>query len=124
MLHYGSQHQPSSALTCLLPSEPTYTARTFFFWFRVDMRAVEITVQNLIGSGLDPKLENNPYLCFVYTSFQVGGTQRQHAQFDGRDNITFFNLHHLRSLSLGRNVPLKSPMATPLAWPTCMGTLL
>ena len=36
------------------------------------MRSVEITIQNLIGSGLDPKLENNPYLCFIYTSFQVG----------------------------------------------------
>ncbi len=37
------------------------------------MRAVEVTIQNLIGSGLDPRLENNPYLCFVYTSFQVLG---------------------------------------------------
>lgn len=36
------------------------------------MRAVEGTIQRLIGSGLDPQLENNPYLCFVYTSFQVG----------------------------------------------------
>ena len=35
------------------------------------MHAVERTIQNLIGSGLDPQLENNPYLCFVYTSFQV-----------------------------------------------------
>lgn len=39
----------------------------------VDMRAIEGTIQRLIGSGLDPKLENNPYLCFVYTSFQVRG---------------------------------------------------
>ncbi len=39
---------------------------------RVDMRSVEGTIQRLIGSGLDPQLENNPYLCFVYTSFQVG----------------------------------------------------
>lgn len=35
------------------------------------MRAVETTIQRLIGSGMDPQLENNPYLCFVYTSFQV-----------------------------------------------------
>ena len=35
------------------------------------MRAVEVTIQNLIGRGLDPKLENSPYLCFVYTSFQA-----------------------------------------------------
>jgi acyl-[acyl-carrier-protein] desaturase len=41
---------------------------------RVDMRAIEVTVQNLIASGLNPKLENNPYLCFVYTSFQVQPT--------------------------------------------------
>eukprot|EP00955_Chlamydomonas_euryale_P101845 365377-Chlamydomonas_euryale.AAC.20 len=38
---------------------------------KVDMRTVEVTIQNLISEGLDPKLENNPYLCFVYTSFQV-----------------------------------------------------
>eukprot|EP00983_Pelagomonas_calceolata_P049361 1141480-Pelagomonas_calceolata.AAC.1 len=36
----------------------------------VDMHSIESTIQRLIGSGLDPKLENNPYLCFVYTSFQ------------------------------------------------------
>lgn len=38
---------------------------------RVDMRAVEGSIQRLIGAGLDPQLENNPYLCFIYTSFQV-----------------------------------------------------
>jgi hypothetical protein len=38
---------------------------------RVDMRAVEVTIQRLIGSGMDPKTENNPYLGFVYTSFQA-----------------------------------------------------
>ena len=31
-----------------------------------------MTIQNLIGSGMDPKTENNPYLGFIYTSFQVG----------------------------------------------------
>lgn len=35
------------------------------------MKAIEVTIQNLIGSGMDPKTENNPYLGFVYTSFQV-----------------------------------------------------
>jgi len=35
------------------------------------MHSVESTIQRLISSGLDPKLENNPYLCFIYTSFQV-----------------------------------------------------
>lgn len=38
---------------------------------RVDLRQVEVTIQNLIGSGMDPKTENNPYLGFIYTSFQV-----------------------------------------------------
>lgn len=35
------------------------------------MKQIEVTIQKLISSGLDPQLENNPYLCFVYTSFQV-----------------------------------------------------
>ncbi len=33
---------------------------------RVDMRQIEITIQNLIGSGMCPKTENNPYLAFMY----------------------------------------------------------
>ena len=35
------------------------------------VQAVEVTIQNLIGSGMDPKTENNPYLGFIYTSFQA-----------------------------------------------------
>lgn len=42
------------------------------------MRAVEVTIQNLIGSGMDPKTENNPYLGFVYTSFQERATKVAH----------------------------------------------
>ena len=38
---------------------------------RVDMKQVERTVQRLISAGMDPRSENHPYLCFVYTSFQV-----------------------------------------------------
>jgi acyl-[acyl-carrier-protein] desaturase len=45
---------------------------------RVNMRAVEVTIQNLIGSGMDPKTENNPYLGFVYTSFQERATKISH----------------------------------------------
>ncbi|GIL89812.1 hypothetical protein Vretimale_16499 [Volvox reticuliferus] len=45
---------------------------------RVDMHSVESTIQRLIGRGLDPKLENNPYLCFVYTSFQERATRISH----------------------------------------------
>ncbi|GLI67555.1 hypothetical protein VaNZ11_011782 [Volvox africanus] len=44
----------------------------------VDMHSVESTIQRLIGRGLDPKLENNPYLCFVYTSFQERATRISH----------------------------------------------
>jgi hypothetical protein len=39
------------------------------------MHAVEVTIQNLISSGMDPKTENNPYLGFVYTSFQERATK-------------------------------------------------
>lgn len=45
---------------------------------RVNTRAVQVTVQNLIGSGMDPKTENNPYLGFVYTSFQERATKVSH----------------------------------------------
>lgn len=45
---------------------------------RVDMRMVEKTVQYLIGSGMDPGTENNPYLGFVYTSFQERATAVSH----------------------------------------------
>lgn len=52
-----------------------------YLWLtgRVNMRAVEVTIQNLIGSGMDPKTENNPYLGFIYTSFQERATKvRKH----------------------------------------------
>ena len=42
---------------------------------RMNMKAVEVTIQNLIGSGMDPRTENNPYLGFVYTSFQERATK-------------------------------------------------
>jgi acyl-[acyl-carrier-protein] desaturase len=42
---------------------------------RVAMKPVETTIQNLIGSGMNPKTENNPYLGFVYTSFQERATK-------------------------------------------------
>ena len=45
---------------------------------RVDLKSVEVTIQNLIGSGMDPKTENNPYLGFVYTSFQERATKVSH----------------------------------------------
>jgi acyl-[acyl-carrier-protein] desaturase len=45
---------------------------------RVNMKAVELTIQNLIGSGMDPKTDNNPYLGFIYTSFQERATKISH----------------------------------------------
>ncbi|BBN03565.1 acyl-[acyl-carrier-protein] desaturase [Marchantia polymorpha subsp. ruderalis] len=45
---------------------------------RVNMRSIEKTIQYLIGSGMDPQTENNPYLGFVYTSFQERATFISH----------------------------------------------
>ena len=41
----------------------------------LDSQAVEVTIQNLIGAGMDPKTENNPYMGFIYTSFQERATK-------------------------------------------------
>eukprot|EP00250_Pteridium_aquilinum_P021487 c25140_g4_i3 orf=278-1534(+) len=45
---------------------------------RVDMRVIEKTIQYLIGSGMDVKAECNPYLGFIYTSFQERATFISH----------------------------------------------
>ncbi|XP_010258459.1 PREDICTED: stearoyl-[acyl-carrier-protein] 9-desaturase, chloroplastic-like [Nelumbo nucifera] len=45
---------------------------------RVDMKKIEKTTQYLIGSGMDPMTENNPYLLFIYTSFQERATFISH----------------------------------------------
>ncbi|KAG2651099.1 stearoyl-[acyl-carrier-protein] 9-desaturase 5, chloroplastic-like [Panicum virgatum] len=45
---------------------------------RVDMRQIEKTIQYLIGSGMDPKTETNPYMGFIYTSFQERATFISH----------------------------------------------
>ncbi|KAF8391772.1 hypothetical protein HHK36_022006 [Tetracentron sinense] len=45
---------------------------------RVDMKQIEKTIQYLIGSGMDPLTENNPYLGFIYTSFQERATFISH----------------------------------------------
>lgn len=53
--------------------------RTFLYLSgRVDMLMIERTVQYLIGAGMDPGTENNPYLGFVYTSFQERATFVSH----------------------------------------------
>jgi len=53
---------------------------------RVDMRQIEVTIQNLIGSGMCPKTENNPYLGFMYTSFQERATKVSHGN-TGRNAV-------------------------------------
>jgi acyl-[acyl-carrier-protein] desaturase len=45
---------------------------------RVDMRAVESTIHHLINNGFDPQTENDPYLGFIYTSFQERATKISH----------------------------------------------
>ncbi len=49
--------------------------RYMYLTGRVNMKSIEVTIQNLIGSGMDPKTENNPYLGFCYTSFQERATK-------------------------------------------------
>lgn len=45
---------------------------------RVDMRAVETTIHHLINNGFDPQTGDDPYLGFVYTSFQERATKISH----------------------------------------------
>lgn len=45
---------------------------------RVDMRSVETTIHHLIKNGFDPQTHNDPYLGFVYTSFQEYATKISH----------------------------------------------
>jgi acyl-[acyl-carrier-protein] desaturase len=45
---------------------------------RVDMRAVETTIHHLINRGFDPQTDNDPYLGFIYTSFQERATKISH----------------------------------------------
>ncbi len=45
---------------------------------RVDMRAVEKTIHHLINNGFDPQTGDDPYLGFVYTSFQERATKISH----------------------------------------------
>lgn len=45
---------------------------------RVDMGAFEVTTQNLIRNGFDPKTGNDPYKGLIYTSFQERATKISH----------------------------------------------
>lgn len=45
---------------------------------RVDMRVMEVTVQNLIRDGFNPRGEKDPYRGIIYTSFQERATKISH----------------------------------------------
>ncbi|KAF0933890.1 hypothetical protein E2562_020023, partial [Oryza meyeriana var. granulata] len=45
---------------------------------RVDTRQVEKTIQYLIGSGMDPRTENDPFMGYIYTTFQERATFISH----------------------------------------------
>lgn len=45
---------------------------------RADMKAVEITIHNLITNGFDAKSEQDPYQAMIYTSFQERATKIAH----------------------------------------------
>ncbi|CAL0305470.1 unnamed protein product [Lupinus luteus] len=47
---------------------------------RVDMQMIEKTIQYLIAAGTDLRTENNPYMAFVYTSFQERATFMSHGK--------------------------------------------
>ncbi len=49
-----------------------------FLCGRVNMRAVEETVHHLLNNGFDPRTGDDPYLGFVYTSFQERATKISH----------------------------------------------
>lgn len=62
-------------LVALVYQSPNLCLCVLVYTGRMNMKAVEVTIQHLIGSGMDPKTENNPYLGFVYTSFQERATK-------------------------------------------------
>lgn len=45
---------------------------------RVDMKAIQVTIQHLINNGFNSGTGNDPYLGFVYTSFQERATKASH----------------------------------------------
>ena len=49
-----------------------------FLTGRVDMRAIETTIQYLLRNGFNPQAAQDPYKGFVYTSFQERATKISH----------------------------------------------
>ena len=50
-----------------------------FLTGRVDMRAIETTIQYLLRNGFNPQAAQDPYKGFVYTSFQERATRISHS---------------------------------------------
>jgi len=50
-----------------------------FLTGRVDMRAIETTIQYLLRNGFNPQAAQDPYKGFVYTSFQERATKISHS---------------------------------------------
>lgn len=53
--------------------------RFLYLLGRVDMRAIEVTIQKLIKNGFNAGMDNDPYKGFIYTSFQERATKISHA---------------------------------------------
>jgi acyl-[acyl-carrier-protein] desaturase len=52
--------------------------RYLYLTGRINMRSVEITTQNLLSNGFDPKAGEDPYMALVYVSFQERATRISH----------------------------------------------
>ncbi len=53
--------------------------RYLYLTGRVDMKAVEVTIQYLLRNGFDPHTGNSAYRGFLYTSFQERATKVSHS---------------------------------------------
>jgi acyl-[acyl-carrier-protein] desaturase len=76
--------------------------RYLYLTGRVDMRAIETTIHHLINSGFDPQTGADPYLGFVYTSFQERATKLSHRNVATlAKKVGDANLHRICGLIAG-----------------------
>lgn len=54
-------------------------ARYLFATGRVNLKAIEITIHNLLRNGFDPMTDNDAFQGFIYTSFQERATYVAHS---------------------------------------------
>ncbi|XP_047339866.1 stearoyl-[acyl-carrier-protein] 9-desaturase, chloroplastic-like [Impatiens glandulifera] len=86
--HYGVRDETGSSPTTWAIWTRAWTAeenrhgdllnKYLYLSGRVDMKQIEKSIQYLIGSGMNVQTENNPYLGFIYTSFQERATFISH----------------------------------------------